>query len=146
MNRKSLILAILVFLAAFAPLVTSTNTVEAGFGCNTYHNVQRGETLSQIARRYGFTTQQLASLNGITNPNRIYVGQALCIGYRDPGNQPPVGGQAYTIQSGDTLSRIARRFGVDLNVLARVNGISNPNRIYVGQIITIPDVTIQTGS
>lgn len=145
MIRKSLTLAVLAFVAFFTPLVASTDAVQAGFGsgCASFHTVQRGETLSRIARSYGFTTSQLAALNGIANPNRIYVGQSLCIGER--GSDGSVGGTSYTVQSGDTLSRIARRFGVEMTVLARVNGITNANRIYVGQVLTIPDFTIQTG-
>ena len=47
-------------------------------------------------------------------------------------------GQTYTIQAGDTLFSIARRFGVDLNTLAQTNGIDDPTRIFVGQVLTIP--------
>jgi LysM repeat protein len=44
----------------------------------------------------------------------------------------------YVVRTGDTLYSIARRFGVDINVLAQANNISNPSRIYVGQRLTIP--------
>lgn len=56
-----------------------------------------------------------------------------------PGQQPqaPSGGGA-TIQSGDTLSKIAARHGVSVEDLAKANGISDPNRIRAGQTLTIP--------
>jgi LysM repeat protein len=47
------------------------------------------------------------------------------------------------VQPGDRLSRIAQRYGVNLWVLAQVNNIFNVNLIYVGQVLFIPDVTIQ---
>ncbi|MDX2138274.1 MAG: LysM peptidoglycan-binding domain-containing protein [Chloroflexota bacterium] len=105
--------------------------------CTQTHIVQRGETLYRIARQYSMTTTVLQAMNGIPNANRIYVGQSLCVA------QQVSGGTTYVVQAGDTLGRIARRFGVDMNVLARINGISNPNRIYTGQTLIIPDVTIQ---
>lgn len=50
----------------------------------------------------------------------------------------PTSGQIYVVQRGDTLFRIARRFGVNLYALAAVNGITNINRIYAGQRLLIP--------
>jgi nucleoid-associated protein YgaU len=47
--------------------------------CDATHRVKRGETLSQIAKWYGVSVNQLAKANGIKNPNRIYAGQVLCI-------------------------------------------------------------------
>ena len=47
-------------------------------------------------------------------------------------------GRAYTVKSGDTLSGIAAKYGTSCQTLARINGIANPNVIYVGQIIKLP--------
>ncbi len=44
----------------------------------------------------------------------------------------------YVVQSGDTLARIAQRFGIDLNTLVNANGIANPNLLEVGQVLTVP--------
>jgi len=52
-----------------------------------------------------------------------------------PSPQPPV---TYRIRPGDTLSGIAARYGTTAAVLAQLNGIANPNRIYAGQVIRIP--------
>ena len=47
-------------------------------------------------------------------------------------------GDVYVVQPGDTLAEIASRFGVDMNVLAEVNGIQNIDHIEVGQELLIP--------
>jgi len=77
----------------------------------------------------------LQRLNNLSNPNRIYVGQRL----RVPGSGTPSGGtRTYVVQPGDTLSSIARKFGTTTATLQRLNNLSNPNRIYVGQRLIIP--------
>jgi LysM repeat protein len=124
---------VMVFGAAPAHAQQTTSVV-----CVQSHIVQRGETLNRIARMYNTSATILASINGISNANRIYTGQTLCV-----VNQTVSGGTRYVVQAGDRLGAIARRYGVDLTVLARVNGITDINRIYVGQVLTIPDFTIQ---
>ena len=114
-----------------------------GGWCAQTHYVQRGETLSQIARWYGVSVQQLVAANNIPNPSRIYAGQKLCIpGGWNPDPWPPAPptpscGQFYTVQRGDTLSQIARWCGTTVQNLANINGIWNPSRIYVGQVLRI---------
>ncbi|MFR4998453.1 MAG: GH25 family lysozyme [Clostridium paraputrificum] len=166
------------------------------------YTVKAGDTLSGIATMYGITYQELAALNGISNPNKIYVGQVLKIikgGNSSGGNTSSgtisvgasvkiigsnyVTGQAipswvknnvytvqeisgnralikeiiswvyisdlalvsggssapvyYTVKYGDTLSGIATMYGTTYQKLAELNGISNANRIYVGQKIRV---------
>ena len=106
------------------------------------HIVQPGENLFRIALRYGKTVEQLAQVNGITNPARIYVGQKLTIpGTDGDGETPPPSGDGVTthvVQPGENLFRIALRYNYDYFYLARYNGISNPATIYPGQVIKIP--------
>lgn len=94
---------------------------------NTY-TVKSGDTLSEIAAKYGMTTSQLSNLNGINNPNLINVGQVLKVS----GSQKAVD-KTYTVKSGDALSLIAHRLGVSVNHLTTKNGIKNANLIYPGQ-------------
>ena len=89
--------------------------------------VQPGDTLSSIASRYGTTVSAITSINGISNPDRIYAGTTIRI--PESGRTP----QYYTVKSGDTLSAIASRYGTTVNALAALNGIANPDRIYAGQ-------------
>ena len=104
--------------------------------------MQRGENLFRIALRYGVSVAQLRQWNNIGNANLIYAGQSLYI-YNGQTNPPPPTGKVYVVKAGDTLGRIARTYGVDMWVLARVNNIVNLNYIYVGQSLTIPDFTTQ---
>jgi uncharacterized protein YgiM (DUF1202 family) len=63
--------------AQAAPLAAA----QGSQGCRAYHVVQWGETLFGIAQRYGTSWPVLAQANNISNPDRIYAGQRLCIPY-----------------------------------------------------------------
>lgn len=114
------------------------------YGDNGYDTyiVMRGDTLKSLAIQFGTSVDTLLSLNrSILNVNLIYEGQRLVIpsGRAVPGNPPPVSGQTYFVQRGDTLRIIAAKFGTTVDALLRLNpGIYNPNVIYVGQAISIP--------
>lgn len=97
------------------------------------YTVQKGDTLSKIASKYGTTYQELAKLNNIANPNLIYAGQVLKI----KGSTQESTYIVYTVQRGDTLSKIASRYGTTYQKIAKDNGISNPNLIYAGQVLKI---------
>lgn len=108
--------------------------------------VQSGDSLGKIARKFNVSVSALAAANSITNLNLVYVGQSLVI----PGTTGSVAatavpttvastsGSQYTVQAGDTIYKIAQKFGVDALALIAANGILNPNLIYVGQSLTIP--------
>ncbi len=99
--------------------------------------VKKGDTLSDIASKYGTTYQKLAEINGLLNPNKIYVGQIIKIS----GNVSNLGSKTsqttYIIKKGDTLTSIAKRYNTTYQKIASDNGISNPNKIYVGQKLII---------
>jgi LysM repeat protein len=110
--------------------------------------VQAGENLFRIALQYGLTTEQLAAANGITNAAVISVGTVLTI----PGCQsgpavvvPPdtttgnaSSGSTHVVQEGENLYRIALQYGLTWQQLAEANGITNPDSVFVGQILNIP--------
>lgn len=104
---------------------------------STTYVVQSGDTLSGIAARFGTTVQYLARINGIVNPNLIYVGQILKISSSGVSAQRGDSTATYVVKSGDTLSGIALRFGTTVSNLVALNDISNPNLIYPGQVLKV---------
>ncbi len=100
--------------------------------------MQRGNTLSQIASSYGVSVNHIVEMNNIQNPNLIYPGEKLRITESNNTNlNPVIQNNFYTVQSGDTLSSIARRYGVSVSYLVNLNGIRNPNLIYAGQMLKV---------
>lgn len=117
--------------------------------------VKPGDTLGAIAARYGVSASAIARANGISNPNRIYIGQRLVI----PGAsgstgspaapKPPTTGPAtgvYIVRAGDTLGKIAARYGTSVSNLMRLNGLTNPDRIWVGQRLKVSGSASSGGS
>ena len=108
-----------------------------------YHKVRRGETLSRIAKRYGVRERELVAINNLRSRHRIRVGQVLVLpggsgGSVSVAREPVPSSGSYRVRRGDTLSIIAKRFGVSERALQRANGIRNRNRIAVGQRLRIP--------
>jgi len=121
-------MAVFALLAALTPHASAAPPLDS----SVIHIVRPGETLFSIARYYGVDMWAIARANSILNPNYIYVGQRLVI---------PTGGTTgfvHVVQPGETLTRIAIRYGVSVWAIANANGIYNPNHIWVGQRLLIP--------
>ena len=118
--------------------------------------VAPGDSLSAIAARNGTSVSAIAAANGIANPNVIVAGRRLTIpgggsGYSAPassssGGSYSSGGGTYRVRPGDTLGAIAARGGISVSALAALNGISNPNRISVGTVLSLPGSRPSSGS
>lgn len=98
--------------------------------------VRSGDTLSSIARRYNTTVNQLLTWNKLSNANLIRVGQRLKVSVKT--TSPPLVQTVYTVQPGDTLSAIARKYNTTVSQLVTLNGIKNANAIRVGQKLLLP--------
>lgn len=125
----------------------------AGTSTTDIYIIKKGDTLNKLAERFKTTVAKLLELNkDITNASRIYEGQRLNIpegSGGDSGGNPnnptptptpiPAGGSVYTVVRGDTLRSIAYRFGTNVDTLLALNkSITDANKIYVGQKITLP--------
>jgi LysM repeat protein/outer membrane protein assembly factor BamB len=102
------------------------------------HVVQAGDTLWKIAQKYGTTVQAIVDANNL-NPNQyLYIGQKLMIPGKtttpDPTNSPVI----HVVQAGDTLWKIAQKYGTTIQVIVDANKIDPNKHLYVGQKLTIP--------
>lgn len=107
--------------------------------------VQDGDILSQIAVDFNTTTDRLISMNKLSNPDVLYVGQELHVpggGSSSSSHVVKKGsvikkGSTYEIQPGDTLSEIAIAANVGIDDLRSLNNIKG-DQIFAGQMISIP--------
>lgn len=114
------------------------------------HGVQRGETLGHIAAAWGTSVRAIQEANNLGRSTLIHPGDQLLVPMpRELSEQararasrggryvPPDGYErvVYRVRKGDTLGSIARRLGVSIAHLKRVNGITDPRRLQIGQRI-----------
>jgi len=101
------------------------------------HVVRTGESLSEIARRYDLSVAELRARNGLApGKDLIYVGQTLRLG--EERQDSVLDRLIHVVRRGDTLIRIAMRYGVTLGDLLAHNGLTADTPIYPGQVIRIP--------
>ena len=101
--------------------------------------IPSGATLAELAIEYNTTIARLVELNNISNPNLIYAGETLVIPIASQeSNANGVKTIPYIVQSGDTLSKIAREFDTTVEILASINNISNVNLIFTGELLYVP--------
>ena len=116
--------------------VNTTTTFDKyakGYEAEMIYTVKSGDTLSGIASKYGSNINAIATLQDIQNKDRISVGQKLYV----PVGKTTTSSGTYTVKSGDTLSGIANKFGTTTKALQSKNGISNPDKIYAGQVLKV---------
>ncbi len=106
------------------------------------HVVRPGETLSQIAARYGTTVHALARANHLADPDVIVAGRHLRVPHRAGTEAPASDGAAATathvVRPGETLSQIAARYGTTVRALVRANHLADPDVIVAGRRLRVP--------
>jgi len=108
------------------------------------YTVRRGDSLSKIARKYNVKERDLVALNNLKSRHRIRAGQVLALpdepGAHAPVSvaraEPPADG-VYHVRRGDTVARIAARFGLSEASLVAMNGLRNRHQISVGQRLLV---------
>lgn len=99
------------------------------------HRVQRGETMSGIAKRYGVSLAALEKANSV-NPRRLQVGQTLKVPAASGRVAASAATRVHTVRRGENLSVIASRYNVSVSDLRRWNGVRG-SRIYAGQRLKV---------
>jgi LysM repeat protein len=128
----------------------------------TTYVVQTGDNLTRLSARFGTTIPAILSANKIASPNLVFVGQSLIIPaaapkpdvVESPTTPAPTADAApenvadapnaevaatYTVKAGDSAITIARQLGVNVDELLTANGVVNRNRVYVGQVLMVPE-------
>lgn len=102
------------------------------------HVVQRGETLWDIARRYGIDVDTIVAANDLVDINRLQVGQQLKI--------LTVRGALHTVRRGESLWDIARAYEVSMDEIVAANRLADPSRLQVSQQLIIPGAQAQAAA
>lgn len=118
---------------AFNPFsaLQSTQLNKTRRGTVVTYTVQQGDTLSEIAYKYGITLQDLLEENKISNPHMVGIGMKLVI-KRDE--------ITHVVARGETLEQIAKRYDVKKDVIIQRNPLLTylSNQLYVGQSVVVP--------
>lgn len=121
-----------------------------------WYTVRRGDTLSGVASRFRTSVNKLYAYNNLNHRNKIYVGQVLRLPGRGHSARSATrvakvkrtrrtySGEtvSYRVRRNDNLTKIARRFDTDINELLRLNGINDPDQLFPGQKLKVPQETV----
>jgi membrane-bound lytic murein transglycosylase D len=130
------------FAAAYTKLPSSVRYQEQA-SYYASHRVRRGETLSEIASEYRTSVAALQYHNAIRDPRRLRYGAVLKVpvsGSHTSGSTGVVAARPanHRISRGETLSHVAKRYGLPLSTLQHYNGIKDANKLAAGQVVKIP--------
>lgn len=103
-----------------------------------FYTIRSGDTLFAISRRFNVSLDAILEANPGIDPERLMIGQRICIPLPDMPDECPSGTRPYTVRSGDTFYAISQRFNVSLEALIAANPGVNPDALLVGQVICIP--------
>lgn len=98
--------------------------------------VREGDSLSQIAKMFGVTTNTIIWANDIKRGDLISIGQELVI--------LPISGVRHTVEKGDTLRSIVKEYSGNLEEIMEFNDLSENTVLTIGDIVVIPDGEITT--
>jgi len=117
-------------------ITRATEPVKGASGKYFVHVVRSGDSLWNIAKRYGTTTKKIQEVNNMRG-TKLYAGQQLRIpGYLN-GSTSDKDLSTYLVRRGDSPYTIARRHNMSLGELLRLNGLTPRSKIYPGQELTV---------
>ncbi|MFQ6031665.1 MAG: LysM peptidoglycan-binding domain-containing protein, partial [Candidatus Zixiibacteriota bacterium] len=124
-------------------IVPATN---AGGGVFVKHKVQRGETLSYLAKKFGVPISAIMETNQLTNKHRIKAGEYLLMPTEGSGGKTSEKITLYTVKKGDTISLLAMRFKTSPQRIKKLNGLRNLDHIKPGQKLKIATASEEMNS
>ncbi|MFZ1752906.1 MAG: LysM peptidoglycan-binding domain-containing protein [Caldilineaceae bacterium] len=122
----------LLFLLTLAFVLPAPAQAQSAIACSQYYTVQRGDTLYSIGRRFGVSATVLQNLNNLSNPNRIYAGQRLCVASGSPSDEILVDQTPVQFILALTDVRIRKGPGTNYPII---------ERIYAGQMGAVTGIT-----
>jgi membrane-bound lytic murein transglycosylase D len=96
------------------------------------HTVRSGDTIWEVARKYGTSASQIREWNGLTSSSRIYPGQELIVAGSETASYV-----IHLVEAGDTLGRIARKYGTTIARILAQNKVNNPDALEIGKQLKI---------
>ncbi len=128
-------------LAAVAALAVVSTAAAPGLV-----RVSRGDTLSELAARYGTTVAALRTANGLGVSDRILAGSTLVLpGSRTASTSSSTVERTHTVADGDTLTAVARRYGTSVRSLQSRNGLAPGALLLPGRVLVVPVTTRTVG-
>jgi LysM repeat protein len=120
-------------------------------GGTVTHTVASGETVSGVAKKYGTTVAAVVQANGLSSPDRIFVGQRLTVSGAAslPSSSAPgatsvptattasASAGAHTVRAGETVSGLAKKYGTTVSAIISANNLRPSGLIYVGQKLVV---------
>ncbi|MCU1551425.1 MAG: LysM peptidoglycan-binding protein [Glaciihabitans sp.] len=133
---------------------TKPATTQAASSAGRYV-IRKGDTIGGIAKKFSVTTKALLNANGLKASSIIYAGRTLIIPrpassttpvvttpvVAAPVVTPSTSASTYTIKTGDTITSIAKKFGVTVQAILDANHLTSSSIIYAGRSITIPGLS-----
>ena len=107
----------------------------------TTYTVQAGDTLASLAARFNTTEAAIAESNRLVSSANLYAGQVLSVISRTGSAESrPITGTLHYVQPGETLLMVAARYGVTTEIIAALNDLSQPPRIFPGMRLRLPNL------
>jgi LysM repeat protein len=122
-----------------APAAPTHASPAAPSGASTTHVVVKGDTLGGIARRYGTTSAAIKQANGMTSDTVVLNKKLVIPGSSGPVKSAPAsgGGKVHQVAKGDSLSRIAAKYGTTADAIKKANGMTS-DTVVLGSKLRIP--------
>ena len=95
--------------------------------------VKIGDSMESIATSHDIDVDELRKINGLFSPNEVVVGSLIVVPVMGKRNY-----QYYTVKKGDSIYEIAKKYGIDYNLLLQLNGLDKDDYIYPNQSLMLP--------